>query len=191
MEHAQRAPRPTEAFVAFLAGLAAPASENRAALAALRRGLGKPPGEAAELFPYVVPWIPQQASAWEETTYYLVASLFALHPVVWPDESERGSSRNFGASMARLSVNQDRREAVERRFVALLNAHRDDVAEHVRRAVAMLKAADIPVDWAQLLEDLRRWDWQDRPVQRRWAKSFWAELARAGTAQQGSAASSA
>ncbi len=189
MEHAERAPRPSQAFVAFLAGLATPASENRAALAALRRGLGRPPGEAAELFPYVVPWIPQQVSAWEEATYYLVASLFALHPEIWPDESERSSSRNFGASMARLSVAQGRREAVERRFVALLNAHRDDVAEHVRRAVAMLKAAGVPVDWAQLLEDLRRWDWQERPVQRRWAKSFWAEIARAEAAQQAVSAS--
>lgn len=166
-------------FAGFLLELSKPESSNRAALAALRRGLGKPPGEAAEMFPYVVPWVPDHPNEWEEETYYLVASLFALHPLPWPEgDATPASSRTFGASMAKLIATPDRLDAVERRFVALLNAHREDLSDHLRRNVALLKAAEIPVDWAQLLTDLLWWDHAQRRVQRRWARSFWTAVAR-------------
>ena len=172
MEHQQKyRPDSAWAFADYLHGLAA--AENRAALAALRRGLGKAPGEAAEAFPYVVPWIPSNATAREEEAYFLVASLFALHPLTWPADDGPAASRNLGASLARLAAQRESSEAVEGRFVALLNAHREDLPEHLRRIIALLKAAEIPVDWAGLLTDLRRWDLPQRPVQRSWAKSFW------------------
>src|SRR5450759_404004 len=53
--------------------------DDRGALAALRRALGKPPGEAPEAYPYVVPFLPREVSAWQEQVYYLVAALFAVH----------------------------------------------------------------------------------------------------------------
>jgi CRISPR system Cascade subunit CasB len=161
-------------FAAYLAGLAE--AEDRAALAALRRGLGKSPGEAAELYPYVVRWVPDGAGEDEEAAYYLIASLFALHPAPWPEDGSPSWRRNLGASLARLAAEPDRQEAVERRFVALLNAHRDDLSNHLRRVVGLLKAAkaaEIPVDWAQLLTDVRWWDGSERRVQRRWARAFW------------------
>jgi CRISPR system Cascade subunit CasB len=62
---------------------------------------------------------------------------------------------------------------VERRFVALLNCHQDDLDHHLRQAVSLLKSKDAPVDWAELLKDIQRWDNDDRLVQRRWARAFW------------------
>lgn len=172
-------------FIEYLCDLAKPESSNRAALAALRRGLGKSPGEAAEMFPYVVPWVPNDPKEWEEAPYYLVASLFALHPLPWPEsDATSASSRTFGASMAKLIATPDRLDAVERRFVALLNAHPEDIGDHLRRNVALLKAADIPVDWAQLLTDLLWWDHPQRRVQRRWARSFWTSVARISPEQR-------
>jgi CRISPR system Cascade subunit CasB len=143
---------------------------NRAALAALRRGLGKNPGEAPEMFPYVVRWLSEEMSEWTEKTYYLTASLFAWHPETWPG----GARHNLGVSMAR--VREDASESTELRFVALLNAHRDDLAEHLRSVVGLCRSHDVPVDWAELLSDLKYWTADNRAVQRRWARSYWTPL---------------
>lgn len=61
---------------------------NRAALAALRRGLGKAPGEAPDVFPVLLPLLPEE-QLWprDESVAYLIASLFALHPLSWPEGS--------------------------------------------------------------------------------------------------------
>ena len=160
-----------EAFAAFLEGLAG--REDRGALAALRRGLGKTPGAAAEAHRFVVPWLPPQAGVWEEDAYYLVASLFALHPVSWRRDAENPRPTDFGASMDRLAAATNR-ESVERRFTGLLNAHAADLAEHLRHAVAQLRSREVPVDWARLLRDVKSWNRGDCRVQRRWARSFWA-----------------
>lgn len=148
--------------------------ERRAALAALRRGLGKRPGEAPQVFPYVVPWLPPNAPPLREDTFYLVASLFASHPIDWPGGDGDRSARNFGASLARLA--RERSSAsIERRFVALLSAAYADLPEHLRHAIALLKSDDVPVDWAQLLHHLQQWNHPDRWVQRAWARAFWQQ----------------
>lgn len=151
--------------------------EDRAALAALRRGLGKRLGEAAELYPYVIPWLAPGASDWEEERFNLVASLFAWHQRSWaPGDGIWGESRytNLGASFARLRHVADS-NSTEQRFVALLNCRREDLREYLRHAVGLLRAHEIPIDWAQLLRDLDGWEWNSRVVQRSWAKAFWAE----------------
>ncbi|MBI4504637.1 MAG: type I-E CRISPR-associated protein Cse2/CasB [Chloroflexi bacterium] len=164
-------------FVAHLAELVA--AEDRAALAALRRGLGKEPGEAAEVFPYVVPWLSSDAGRRdredEEQAYFLVASLFAWHQGAWPAEGDRRRATNLGASfrLAARSRDEGGEPGVERRFVALLNCHRADLPVHLRHAVGLLKAKEIPVDWAELLHDIRRWDSASRSVQRAWARAYW------------------
>ncbi len=65
-------------FIARLQALAA--RDDRGALAALRRGLGKPPGAAAEMHPYVAPFLPDEAWTWRNQSLYVVAALFGLHP---------------------------------------------------------------------------------------------------------------
>lgn len=157
-------------FAAFLGRLVE--DEDRAALAALRRGMGKRLGEVADPFPYVVPWVPAQATAWQEEAYYLVAGLFAWHQKSWSAGDSTRGLRTLGASFALLAgaVESD---SIEHRFVALLNAHPEDLAEHLRRVVGLLKAHEIPVDWAQLLHDLQQWRRDDRDVQREWARAYW------------------
>jgi CRISPR system Cascade subunit CasB len=74
-------------------------------------------------------------------------------------------------------------EAVERRFVALLNAHPEDLDKHLRHAVSLLKAHEIPVDWLRLLGDLRGWGNPERYVQRNWARAFWGGRQDADTTE--------
>lgn len=157
-------------FTTYLAGLAE--REDRGALAALRRGLGRTAGEAVEMYPYVVPWVPRLARPEQERAFYLVATLFAWHPHPWPSDGRPAFERNLGASFRRLA-DADNRASVERRFVALLNTHAEDLPDRLRQAIGVLKSKDVPVDWAQLLRDLQRWDNPSRQVQRAWARAFW------------------
>lgn len=149
-------------FIEHLEGL----REDRGALAALRRGLGQPPGTAAEQFRYVVPWLAASCSRQEEEAFFLVAGLFSLHP-------EAGGSGDIGAHMARARDPQGDNVAIERRFTALLAAHPDDLPFYLRQAVSFLRSKEVPVDWNQLLTDIRAWSHPDRYVQRRWARSYW------------------
>jgi CRISPR system Cascade subunit CasB len=159
------------AFVEHLESLVA--AEDRAALAALRRGLGKDPGTVAEMHRYVVPWLPAGCSRFQEDAYYLVAALFAWHQGSWRrEEGPPAAATNLGASFARLAESVES-DSVERRFVAMLNCHRDDLPTHLRHAVGLLKSHEIPIDWGQLLGDIQNWGLESRGVQRSWARSFW------------------
>lgn len=182
---------------------------DRAALAALRRGLGKRAGEAPEMFPVVMPLCIGGLRDREDDCF-LVASLFGLYPTPSPQASATAArpaeQASLGAALKRLSEKvagergsqpQDGKkhvDPIERRFVALLDATREDLDHHLRQAIALLKAHDVAVDWAQLLHDLGAWGprhrataappellhdlgaWDSPPwrgVQRRWARAYW------------------
>jgi len=155
-------------FVAYLQSLAQ--QENRGALAALRRGSGKPPGAAPEMFPWVVPHLPN-LSRRESEAFFLVAALWGLHP----SHTDQG---NLGTTLRQVAEKAPQgRESTERRFVALLNACREDLPSHLRHVIRLAAAKEVPVNWTQLLADLRAWHWSDRPVQRAWAQEFWRQVA--------------
>lgn len=166
-------------FIDYLQGFVE--REDRAPLAMLRRGLGKSPGEAAEMHRYILPFLGEDACWREEEAYYRVASLFAWHQRDWHREETQPvfRSRNFGASFT-LLTQETGSESIEARFVALLNCRFDDLPEHLRHGVGLLKAHDIPVDWAQLLRDLRHWEREDRSVQRAWARAYWGATGTSG-----------
>jgi len=166
--------KPNEKERAFAARLEKLVADgDRGALAALRRGIGKPPGTAAEMYPIIERWLSRDSQAWRDDPYYIVAALFASHQSTWPATPATWQQTNLGASFARLAQATES-ESIEKRFVALLNCRRDDLHAHLRHAVGLLKSKDIPVDWAQLLADIRGWNWERRSVQRAWAKAFWA-----------------
>jgi CRISPR system Cascade subunit CasB len=146
--------------------------KDRAALARLRRGLGKTPGEMGEAHAYVVPYLANDAPEWREDAFYLVGTLFALHPRPWGSGDDGARYTNLGWSFARLTGATES-ESIEKRFVALLNAHRDDLDQHLRGAIGLLKAHEVPVNWLQLLRDVQHWGTESRSVQRTWARAFW------------------
>jgi CRISPR system Cascade subunit CasB len=162
-----------EKFTEFLESLYE--RDDRAALAALRRGLGRAPGEAGEMHRYVVPRV-QGLSERQEDAYYTVAALFALYPGRSWRPTGDGSKRetNFGASFGLLARTNQESASVERRFVALLNCRQEELPEHLRNAVSLLRSKEIPVNWAQLIVGINRWNYEDRRVQREWARAFWS-----------------
>lgn len=157
--------REPNAFIQHLQELAD--RQDRGALAALRRGLGRPPGAAAEMFRYVEPWLPERRSADQEAAYYLIAALFALH-------SKSTDVGNIGQHMASIR-NEAGDDALERRFTALLAAHPNDLPNYLRQAVSLLKSKESPINWDQLLRDVLAWDAPDRRVQKAWARAFWGK----------------
>jgi CRISPR system Cascade subunit CasB len=157
-------------FVDYLVSLAQ--RDDRAPMAALRRSLASPDGFAFGADRYIVQWLPKRPSAWRERCYYLVAGLFATHPHNW-SSADRVSS-NFGVSFAKCSRDKEEvNESIERRFAGMLNADAEDLPVHLRHAVTLLRANEVPVDWAQLLGDLQQWNSDKRWVQRKWSRGFW------------------
>jgi CRISPR system Cascade subunit CasB len=190
-------------------------SEGRAALARLRRTLGKDPDQAIRAYPYVVCWtqnlndlfdngeINKPRYEWQVSCYHLIASLFAFYSKrrSWHHaENPMKERRNLGASFRLLGEelsgkpgNDDRSKSVERRFTALLMSRRADLPKRLRYAIALLKAEEIPVDWVQLMEDLKWWDEDNSrrssssptpSVQRRWANSFWRVASAFGSGKE-------
>ncbi len=154
-------------FVAHLEALQK--QENRGALAELRRGLGSSPGTVPLMYPQILPWVP--SGKWAEDTAYIVGSLFALHP-------DPGGAGNMGTAFAMV---KDPSDSLEKRFVALLNCHRDDLPNHLRQAVSLLKSKDVPINWRRLLKDILSWDHEDRFVQQQWAREFWQSKVQAAS----------
>lgn len=151
-------------FITYLGSLAQ--REDRRALAALRRGLGQRPGSTPAMFPYIVPWL-REVSRRHEAAFYTVASLFAYHP-------KQTNKDNMGTHLA-MAKETGREEALERRFVALLSAHADDLPAILRQTISLLASKDIPVNWTRLFQDMRSWDHPDYgdEVRKRWATAFW------------------
>jgi CRISPR system Cascade subunit CasB len=157
------------AFIEHLGRLAA--REDRGALAALRRSLQHEQGMAPQACPHVVPFLPKEPDLYRERAYFLIGALFAMDPRL-------GHGGSLASAFSHLERDASGGSAagnpsIRGRFAALLDAHPDDVGEHVRHAVSLARAKDIRIDWEALLRDLLAWRQPERPVQRRWARDFW------------------
>jgi CRISPR system Cascade subunit CasB len=157
-------------FVEYLRGIAE--REDRGALAALRRSIQEPSGIAMSACPYVVPFLPAEPNRFIERAYFLVGALFALHPDHAQGVSLGHAFRRINDGTADGQKGGDN-ESTRARFVALLDAHADDIADHLRHAVSLARARTIPLDWLRTLKDLLNWGEPDRWVQRRLAADFW------------------
>lgn len=148
-------------FIGYLMNLAREGHEDRGALADLRSGLGRESGEMARVHKHIVPFLPEKP--YDDRWYYLLATLFGLY-------SKHRSKYSLGKAFRPLRKKSDSMEA---RFVALLNAHPDDLDVHLRHAVSLLKANEQPLDWFRLFEDLLQWDHPEGHVQLKWARDFY------------------
>jgi CRISPR system Cascade subunit CasB len=161
---------------------------RRATLAELRRGVGRSPGEAPGAYREVLALLGDgEAAPSFEDACFEVATLYSLYPEnkgnVPSDAHTR--RRDMGGSLHLLAATSERKKGAERRLMAMLDCDPDELRHHLRHAVSLLKADVTPIDWLQLLRDLRGWTRDDRSVQRRWARSFWgynADDRRADTA---------
>ena len=148
-------------FIGYLLSLAKEGQEDRGALADLRSGLGKEPGKMARVHKHVVPYL--QDKNYHDRWYYMIATLFGSYP-------KHQGGRSLGRAFRPL---RDKSDSMEARFIALLNAHEEDLYGHLRHAVRLLEANNEPLDWFRLFEDLLQWDNTEGHVQLRWARDFY------------------
>ncbi len=152
-------------FIKYLENLSR--LQDRAALANLRRGLGRKPGAAMEMYPYLGQFLPTERNTRYDNAVFIVAALFAYY------SDAPKTSGNLGASLRRL---KDESDSIEKRFVALLNAEPDELPNYLRQIIGLLKSKAVAVNWEQLFDDVRQWNSDNRYVQTRWARSFWGNF---------------
>lgn len=167
-------------------------AEDPAALAALRRSLSRPPGEAPEAWPHLVPLVGDDDRRFEAVAVAL--GLFALHqqgqarPMHARRETTPGRA-TLGSALAALRARRAEADAagIERRFVAAVATENlEQLAVHLRGLVTMLRAEAIPLDYVRLQEDLQRWRHPGARsrVRRRWGLDFYGQSGADGEEPQ-------
>lgn len=133
--------------------------------ARLKRDAGGLLCEARELgFFYSL--LPPDVSEYQEEMYFLLATLFPL--------AGSGSGGDLGTSLLRAKQKKNSK-GLDRRVQFLLDADETQLPFRLRQAVHFLQSNRVTVNWYRLLEDLLNWKHPERFVQRRWARSYFAE----------------
>lgn len=125
---------------------------------------------------------PRGLAEWQEERYFLLATLYPLDKAQHrrdrhaPDKdtaeaSPVGRIGSFGHSF-RLARTEQNKPGLDKRFARLLDAKVEDLSFHLRQSVARLTNEGLPIDWAQLTDDVLRWDHPQRTIQRQWARDY-------------------
>jgi CRISPR system Cascade subunit CasB len=165
-------------------GYLADRSAAVAALARLRRGVGKPAGSVLDIleFTYAPEFVADprdDAPTAAEVAAHLCLTLYAVHQQSQRQPMHRrGSEHRLGRSIRALipeTITNYVEHSVARRFAILGTADSlDELTHHVRGMVQLLRAHDIPLDYQQLATDLLRWQRPDGPARVRlgWGRDF-------------------
>jgi CRISPR system Cascade subunit CasB len=153
-----------------------------AALARLRRGVGKPPGAVQDILEYTLATEFADRTAGDDATVKEIAAhismtLYALHQQSQHQPMHR---RGWGLGRAVRQLNgpdvDGPPSAVRRRFNALGTADSlDELVHHGRGMVQLLRTKAIPLDYALLADQLVRRQTPDGPAKVRlvWGRDFY------------------
>lgn len=139
-----------------------PTSYSRAVLSRLRRGVGKPVGALPDLLEFVVDPEDRRRSddaTREEIAAYTALTLYAVHQQSRTKAPMHVRKTSFasavGAMRRRPSGDDD--EGVMRRFQALGTASTiEELTQHARGLVTLLRGAERGVDYGRFASDLVR-----------------------------------
>lgn len=184
-----------DAIAGFMGGRIKALFHSKAALAQLRRGIGKDIGEIPELLGFVLP--PDEITSWAvgeamvERGIYTAITLYAFHQqssekCMSAGLKEKGAAvsykNSFGHAVRNLvKGDQNKEAAVTRRFNKVLTAK--DVAElavHARGLIGLLKKENITLDYPSFAVDLYWFQQQDtrRNVLLKWGKDYYMNKGR-------------
>lgn len=154
-------------------------------LAALRRGAGREPGTVPSMWEFHHKavddeWLAEHRLTWETPPDYQAEHhaliLFGFH-----QQSVRHPMHvdgvGLGTAMLRLRQSPKGGEAIDRRFATSIGATAlAELAQHLRRVVALLNDIRQPLDYSRLLHQLI---WWQRPggqnrVRRTWGLEYYA-----------------
>jgi CRISPR type I-E-associated protein CasB/Cse2 len=115
-----------------------------------------------------------RGSGWRQECHLMVACLFAAHPLSWQypeDEKAVAWASDMGASLARLRQGHANPQWIDDSVELLLIAEREVIYDPLIDIFSQLRAAEVPVDFSQLLGDLLAWRPEGK-VARRWARAY-------------------
>ncbi len=126
---------------------------------------------------------PRGIADWQEERYFLLATLYPLDKAqrnrdrglaAGDDEAITApSAHSLGRSLRQLRVQDEKNaDGLDRRFARLLDATIEELPFHLRQSVARLTNEGLPIDWAQLTDDILHWNHPQRYVQRQWARDY-------------------
>lgn len=163
---------------------------SRAALAKLRRGIGKHPGELPELFEIVFSDLPEELygvngkPSYAEWAIFTALTLFSLHqqgkekPMCETGEKDNRKNGNSLGAAVGLLVKKDREReiAVKRRFdTVCTSADFSELSYHARGLIQLLKANDITLDYPRFAEDLYYYQFEEirNRIRLRWGEDYY------------------
>lgn len=155
----------------------------RAALAELRRGVGKKPGDIPQLWGYFLQDMPEEFFGNKEPSkaewaIYTALTLFALHQQGKDPKTDcmYKEGYSFGTAVNRLVHDEDERERVARRFYAVATASSmEELSNHMRGIIQFLRGEGIPIDYPMLAADLYRYQFNSlvSNVRLKWGQDFY------------------
>ena len=163
-------------------GIRANHSAAVAALARLRRGLGKPAGSVNDILQYTLAdeFVGNETGnepTAAETAAHIALTLYALHQ---QSQGERMHQRGWGLGRAVRRLHPDEPgmppNPVLRRFQALGTSDSlDELVHHARGMVQLLRAQQVPLDYGLLADQLVTWQHPRgaTAVRLRWGREFY------------------
>lgn len=155
----------------------------RAALAELRRGVGKKPGDVPQLWGYFLQDMPEEFFGDKEPSkaewaVYTSLTLFALHQQGKDPKSDTMNKEgySFGTAVNKLVHNEDERERLARRFYAAATASSmEELSHHMRGIIQLLRGEGVPLDYPMLAADLYRYQFSSlvSNVRLKWGQDFY------------------
>lgn len=159
---------------------------TKAELAALRRGLGKKPGEIPSLWGSFLLDLPEPLMSKSdepspaEWAIYVSLTTYALHQQGHAESVNRnGYQYSLGHAVGKLVENEDAMERVKRRFSCMASS--DEMVElsyHIRTIIQLLRAGNIELDYSDLAKDLYLFQCGDSAnnVRLKWGRDFYRQI---------------
>jgi CRISPR system Cascade subunit CasB len=138
-----------------------PGSDRRAALAKLRRSVGKEAGSIPEIWQYVYEGIPDDlagnanGASYAENAIHTALTLYAMHSQSIGNAHD-GKAGSLGRAANNLQKKNPENEAgIKRRFDALATAKTPtEISIHSRGIIQLLRQGKIMLDYAGFAKDL-------------------------------------
>jgi CRISPR system Cascade subunit CasB len=160
-------------------------AEAKAALAKLRRAIGKSPGSIPDIWGLTLEGLPpelqtkRKEASQAEWAVHMALTLFAYHQQ-GRDLRQDCMSRiglGLGSAVRRLIKTEDDESRIKRRFnIAATADSPAELAHHLRGLIGLLKTDGIPLDYPALAADIYRFQFQGArdAVRLNWGREFYS-----------------
>lgn len=142
--------------------------QDRAHRAVLRRCRPGTSGTTFEIYRLLGMFLPELDKPQRERCVLLAAYLAAAYPECWID-----GDVSLGRG-ARSRAGEPDSENFGKRFTTLLDSSFEQLEGRLPQFMSLLQQKGRKISLARLIRDLLRWEYDQHPVQRRWARDYFA-----------------